>query len=508
MSSTRLPVGIRKFNTNESVGSADLTNVGNAAVQTIMDALFAVMLGARTVQNNPLDGVQSGFFGNSGAVTVVSGLQVAVNRGVGLYDRIGRAGVDPEDEPLAPMYVPMTLASSETVTLDAHDATHPRVDTVWCRPESLDLVELSRRVRAAGTAGVDDLHTKRGFGMEVGVTKGTPDINPSAPSIPSDALALADVRVPAVSGAVSITDRRTQLVWSSNIPAIPDQTLGDGFARYARAIVPRASNDELKAESAGSGLGVTITPGYIDVRGARRYYPGGTVTLATAHATLTRIDLIYYDASDLAVKVVTGTPAADPTRPTLPSTEDCPLAYYSLPGAATTISDVLFDRVRPTKPYTEEHVELDADVIRGFPVVSPKVSLGVSSGGTRTMTIQAVDQAGDNFAGAVYFLVHAWNDSVQDIYQNLKTSPHAIAITDGGAGTVIEGSGDQIVWCLTDTSGTLVLDFTQTSGGDMWVTIKPVRYLNGDTPGSAANMAAQTYQPGGEALAYVSVAAA
>lgn len=75
---------------------------------------------------------------------------------------------------------------------DAADATNARIDLVVAR------------VKDSTFSGVSKL-------WELAVIKGTPASSPVAPALPSDAIALAEVTIPAGSGTLgTITDRRTR----------------------------------------------------------------------------------------------------------------------------------------------------------------------------------------------------------------------------------------------------------------------------------------------------------
>lgn len=511
MSLTRLTALFRRWNTNESVGSADLQNTGTASVKTVFDTLAAGLFSAIGVNASAYDAPQSRFLGPSFFASYTSGLNIIVGGGLMLYDRIAKASFVAADNPWSTAYAPVAKATSTTVTLGARDATNPRIDVIWIRPAASDLQSASRRVRPAGpgSQSVSTLYTGTGFGAEIGTTAGTPASSPTVPTIPTDAVAICNVRVP-TSGALLVTDRRDQLVLGGNLPAIPDQNLvgGAGYTTYARPVVPRAVDGDCEASVTGTTLVMDVAAGLVDIKGQRRHYGGGSVTLSAGHATLNRYDVVYLlkDGDGLTARVVNGTAATTPTVPDVPA-GGCPICHHYMAATATSITDALIFDLRPTKPYTEDHVELDpaiSAVPTWVPIVTASVSIGVASSNQRLVTIQAKDQAGSNYSGTCYFLVELWNNNPDDIS---VARPAHIVLSDGGSGWLIDHSvnNQSAIAQTTSTGLSEVLAASAAGGDDAWLIIRPIRYLRADDPGSAASTGAAAYIPGAPVVVFLSV---
>lgn len=510
MSLTRLVAALRRWNENESVGAPDLQNTGTASLKTMLDTVVAGLFSAIGFNANPYDAPQSRFLGLSFFASYASSLNVTVGGGLMLYDKIAKASFVAADNPWSPAYVPVAKSSSTTVTLGARDATHPRIDVIWIRPAASDLYSLGRRILQADDSQlVETKYTGTGFGAEIGSTAGTPGASPAVPTIPTDAVAICNVLVP-TSGALVCTDRRDQLVWGGNLPAIPDQNLvgGSGHTVYARPVVPKAVDGDCEASVTGTTLVMDVAAGIVDIAGQRRYYSGGSVTLSAGHATLNRYDVVYLlkDGDGLTARVVNGTAATTPTVPDVPA-GGCPICHHYMAATATSITDALIFDLRPTKPYTEDHVELDAAISAvptWVPIITPSVSIGVASSNQRLVTIQAKDQAGSNFSETCYFLVELWNNDPNDIS---VTRPTHIVLSDGGAGTLIDHTvNNQSVIAQTTTAGlSEVLAASAAGGDDAWLVIRPIRYLRADAPGSAASTGAATYVPGAPVVIFLSV---
>lgn len=508
MSLTRLVAAFRRWNTNESVGSADLQNTGTAAVKTVFDTLAAGLFSAIGVNASAYDAPQSRFLGPSFFASYTSGLDVVVGGGFMLYDRVAKASFVAADNPWSTAYAPVAKSSSTTVTLGARDATHPRIDVIWIRPAASDLQSASRRVRPAGPGSqvVSTLYTGTGFGAEIGSTAGTPGASPAVPTIPTDAVAICNVRVP-TSGALLVTDRRDQLVWGGNLPAIPDQNLvgGSGHTVYARPVIPKAVDGECEASVTGTTLVMDVAAGWIDTASQRRYYNGGSVTLSAGHATLNRYDVVYLlkDGDGLTARVVNGTAATTPTVPDVPA-GGCPICHHYMAATATSITDALIFDLRPTRPYTEDHVELEADVVRGVPTVTADLSIAIAASNDRNVTLQAREQDGSAYAGVCHFIVELWSGtSPVNISVTRPTLPE---LTDVGAGSFIDHTaGNQTAIVQTTSAGLAEFQITSSGSEDVWMVVRPIRYLNADDPGAVGATGVPVYVPGGPTTAFVSV---
>lgn len=520
MSLTRLTALFRRWNTNESVGSADLQNTGTAAVKTVFDTLVAGLFSATNVNFSAYDAPQRRFLGPSFIANYTSGLDVIVGGGLMLYDKIALASFVAADNPWSPGYVPVAKATSTTVTLGARDATHPRIDVIWIRPAASDLQSASRRVRPAGpgSQSASTPYTGTGFGAEIGSTAGTPGASPAVPTIPTDAVAICNVRVP-TSGALLATDRRDQLVLGGNLPMIPDQNLvsGAGYTTYARPVIPKAVDGECEASVTGTTLVMDVAAGWIDTAGQRRHFDGGSVTLSAGHATLNRYDVVYLlkDGDGLTARVVNGTAATTPTVPDVPA-GGCPICRHYMAATATSITDALIFDLRPRKPYTEEHVELDpaiSAVPTWIPVVAPAVTIAASSSSKRRLTLQAKTQTKSNYAGTVHYLLEAWEDAGSapaDISVTYATVGNDVTFIDAGGsavGSFVVGAGNNSAIYASNSSGNAVLDINISASGPrtFFLRVKAIRYVDATAGGSVSSTGNPAYLPGAEFIANVEV---
>jgi len=137
-----------------------------------------------------------------------TGFQVSVDGSLNITVKAGIAEVDPGlSTPQGPYRVAMTADDSTTLDVSPHDPTNPRIDIVYIKVRD---------------------HDEDGSGLRdavIAYTAGTPAGSPVQPSTPASSLLLASLAVPAVSGAVAVTDRRVWTVATGGI--LPVNVAGD-----------------------------------------------------------------------------------------------------------------------------------------------------------------------------------------------------------------------------------------------------------------------------------------
>ena len=117
--------------------------------------------------------------------------------------------------------------ASTTVALTAH-AANPRIDLVWAQA----------RDNAEDASGSTDFRISK--------TDGTAAASPSAPTAPAGALVLAEILVPATSGAVTITDRRPYATALGGLHRCRSTTRPSGVALYEGMLIYETdTNSEL-----------------------------------------------------------------------------------------------------------------------------------------------------------------------------------------------------------------------------------------------------------------------
>jgi hypothetical protein len=106
-------------------------------------------------------------------------------------------------------------------------------------------------------------------------------------------------------------------------------TLVAGFDRFGviSGCVPTAT---------GTNLTINVSSGVVVVDGQPVNFAGGSIAVATAHATLSRLDLVTIDGAG-TMAITTGTAASVPIPPAYPFTKTL-IAYALVPAAATVLT--------------------------------------------------------------------------------------------------------------------------------------------------------------------------
>lgn len=466
----------RKFNDGEAVTTAYLNDLATEGQVTALDGALSLLFALSGASVMTLSG---GFLGrgfrphNSGGSRTIY-----FDAGAAIYSREADGGLDPTDPAYAnlPMLLPLyNLVGTTSVTLDAHDATNPRWDLLSLAPvETLeDAANVRVRVSVPGTQAVQSLNRRARWYPQITVTKGTPAGSPTVPSLPAGHLRLGVAYVPAVSGDVLVYDRRT-LTNVANAAA-PSPTSRFGNKCVVSGLVT----------SLTSGLGVQVSAGSAsDGSGNVRYFDAVTATL-TADPSNPVIYAVEASHADGYVKLTRGTPAATPTEPTITGV---PLAFVTVPAAATTLTSTNVELLSTRGPYTGSMAEI--------PTAHLDVQLGAISSNHRDLTVQAVDWSGANIAAPVAFEVKYGTSSPESV--DAVAGVLTDTVTTGNH--ILHFGATRAAVFKTDATGLAVVRLTVGSAWTGWITVTPIAYLDANTAASAAAMGRQRYRPGGPVL--------
>lgn len=138
---------------------------------------------------------------------------------------------------------------------------------------------------------------------------------------------------------------RKQLAYHSAIGAVYTCTEVQSH-NYPLSVVTGATIDQ---GSSASDLVLGIASGEVRADDGTYYAIGAAasaVTIADAHATLNRIDLVTMKVSDRTIDKVTGAPASSPVAPAVPSGY-IPLASVLVDAAASGIANAKITDIRP-----------------------------------------------------------------------------------------------------------------------------------------------------------------
>ena len=187
----------RNFNDGQEITFEDLSRIAIASERGIFDRIVYQLMQRK----------EDAFFGDSFFVSYATSTSVSVRAGVGFQTDGTQVSPEPQKRMLY-------LASNTTVSLDAPDGANDRIDIICVKHRVSDELTESRKFKNASTSVVttESLVTQKDWNAEVIAVSGTPAGSPSAPSVPSGYLKIAECLVPAAAGMADqddITDSRT-----------------------------------------------------------------------------------------------------------------------------------------------------------------------------------------------------------------------------------------------------------------------------------------------------------
>lgn len=310
-------------------GFDDVVRMGELAVSNL---LRLAMMGYYDGQNfTPVSGV----FGEPGRgpdhlkVTKGTGdLEYGVAIGCGLAFDSTQA-----DDDFNELDYQMVLLDTPILnnSVGAHDATNPRIDVISIAPATVEDVPESRVTRNVSPPGLTTTPTptvnvRSRPGGTVTVTAGTPAVSPVAPATPNGHIKLAEVLVPAVSGAITVTDARSFLQLGNAFRGLPPSWMQEGDHVAGGATVDGDPNMEPTFNIPSGNY--AVSPGWYTYLDEVRWYEGvtGATFGVSPGVNEERIDIISFDPANGAVERTGGVavdvstvPAAGPVRPAIPA---------------------------------------------------------------------------------------------------------------------------------------------------------------------------------------------
>lgn len=344
------------FTQGELATETDLERMGSLAAQTaihLMARLFQETGGTPT----------SGFFEDDCKVTA-SGLTATVATGWGFqYDSAATATY-------ALSWKPIVVSTAQNVTINAHDASNIRHDIIAIKADTDDdqnaVVSVYDLVSESWSA--PSTPKRRVWSHAIEYVPGTASSTPTDPATPSGYIAIARIRVPAVSGSVSVDDLRPMLQLGRDFSRDPG-------ADYAASFVPGSSTECAVAQTTVASMKVNVLEGEIVMLGKRYRVPRTTLTVSTADATNPRIDVVSVDL-DGVVSITTGTPASSPSAPSISATS-LALANVAVGAAVTSIvtANITDRRVRePITGYYIRDAAIETDHLATSAVTTAKIA--------------------------------------------------------------------------------------------------------------------------------------
>lgn len=186
------PGGVSLFTTNQLISKEKAQDIGELAEKSLWDGFV----------NATFDGegfIAEGCFPSKGA----GDLDWLVELGAGVVD-------DPAADNFSTDFQPFFVPAQQSGTLSAHDGVFARIDIITLSALFVDEESSSEKVLSGGSLIPATLDTKRRRSFTLTVTEGTPSGSPAQPSTPSGHILCAVIDVPAISGAITVTDARAR----------------------------------------------------------------------------------------------------------------------------------------------------------------------------------------------------------------------------------------------------------------------------------------------------------
>ena len=424
------PGGHVLWTSNLKATAADMNRAGTMANQ----ALFNLLL-ARLLTETQAGKAASGCVGDDCRVTLVSGLDVQVESGLGLF-------LDETDtDEFGLVYQPVVVSAVERRTLDAHEAK-ARIDLVSIAPATEDDQDVSRYLKdpASGATSVQTVSLRRRFGSSVVVTKGTSSYTPVAPATPTGHIALAEIDIPATSGAITIRDQRARIVVGQDLPLDPPED-------YVSDFVPGGTGSELAVSAdAPAAMSVQVSPGEAVIGGHRYRYGAQGLAIATSDPSAPRSDVVLA-ADDGTLKVRTGEPNSEPEAPSLGAGEQA-LAHVAVAAGATQIWPANITDVREREPHDTAQLRdgavTTAKLAANARSVVASLTFNTGGGGSpAVIDVQLEDTNGHAVEEQLFVAVECRGETF-----NL-----AGALSETGAGSLRLGTGTPEALLETSTAG-------------------------------------------------------
>lgn len=204
--------------------------------------------------------------------------------------------------------------------------------------------------------------------------------------------------------------------------------------------IPRNGNSSVTdlavTQSGTPAMSVQVAAGQGWVNGAMRYYAAETKAIAAAHATLARKDTIVVDDTG-AIVVLTGTPHASPSAPSVTYPSQMKIAEVAVAAAVTTIvnANITDERDEQLGPVGQREVQwhaLNFDrmhvATQGLLIGTPTQSVNVISVPlTLTYPDFATPYDGTYGATATAFMAELYHDQFDDALKSVDSADYPTA---------------------------------------------------------------------------------
>jgi len=460
------PGGELVFTDGQLATITDIRRLQHIAVQGMFDLIMAGL-----TWDNVNDAPRDGVLGDGLTVAVVAGLNISVSPGVGFfYDST-------VTDEFPARYRPIVVSASDTSKWCLARESDPRIDVVSIAPDTdTDTSEANPTV-VDGVPGSLTQDRRKFYTYAITITKGTAAAVPVAPATPSGHLKLAEVNVPATSGALVIRDCRPILQIGDRIASVPGR-------EYHSNWVPGASTEMEVTQSATPSMVLRVAGGSVDIYGQRLRFAPQTVTVTTADATNPRIDVVTATSAGV-LAVVAGTPAGSPS---VPSAGSVALAQVAVAATDTTLETANITDVRQRTPYSGALLTAATVAATKMATTPWYPGLSVSAEGTPganqfTITGQVKDSDGNALSGHKTMRV-----TILDMQGTQITATYAISAISVGTRFLSANPTYSALPCAgvlltTNSTGAFTIVVDCAAGANKGAFVEFMPYGPGGSPG-------------------------